>query len=216
MKHLLVALTLTISGGVVASAGLVTYNTTGSTLSCGSNVGCVQNSSVQVTVGGITLIYNAALATTVEAVPFSIIQYGNITATGAGNTVSLNGILLTLNIFSTPPSGSGNIPGGSLVGTINTNQSGASLTFGPSNTTSVAFGFRPGVVISGGNQAFLYQVNQTSLSIVPPTPGDGNPFGTTTIGGNVSDVSTPEPSTVLMLGLGLGGFGLLRRKRPQA
>ena len=213
MKHFLVALTLTTAGAAAASAGTVTYNTTGSTLSCGSASGCVQNTSTQITVGGITLLYSPVPSATVNATPFSIIQYGNITSTGVGNMVALDGAILSLNIFSTPPGGSGTIPGGSLVGIINTNQSGATLTFGPNNTNSIAFGSKPGVVISAGNTSILYQVNLTSLGIVPPTPGDGNPFGTTTIGGNVSDISAPEPTTVLMLGLGLGGIGLLRGKR---
>ena len=213
MKNFLIALTLTTIGAVTASAGLVTYNTVASTLLCGTAVGCTQNTSTSITVSGITLTYNVEPGATVQAVPFSIIQYGNITTTGSGSTVALTGAILTINIFSTPPSASGVIPGGQLVGIISTNQSGASLTFGPSNTTSVAFGFKPGVVISGGNTALLYQSNQTSLGIDPP---NGSNLGVTTIGGNVSDVSVPEPTTFGLLGLGLCGLGLLGRKHVKA
>ena len=41
-----------------ASADVISYNTTGSTLSCNGVSGCVQDSTTSVTVGGLTLTYN--------------------------------------------------------------------------------------------------------------------------------------------------------------
>src|SRR5215475_992585 len=130
-----------------AMAGTVSYNTTGSTLSCNGVAGCVQNTSTSVTIGGLTFTYNAGSGSGV--VTPSIINLGNIVSTGTGTNVGVSGLLLTINVNSTPPGGSGTLPNGSVSGTISTNNSGATITFSPNNTTT-GFGTLPGVVISGG------------------------------------------------------------------
>ena len=130
----------------IASAGTVSYNTTGSTLSCNGTVGCVQNTSTSVTDGGITLTYNAGSGSGV--VTPSIINFGNIDSTGAGIS-NITGILLTININSTPPGGGGTLPNGAISGLISTNNSSATiLNFSPNNTTT-GFGTLPGVTIAG-------------------------------------------------------------------
>src|SRR5271168_1630759 len=138
----------------VASAGTISYNTTGSTLSCNGVGGCTQNTTTSITDGGITLTYNTGSGSGV-ATP-SIINFGNIVSTGTGTNVDVTGLLLTINVNSTPPGAAGTLPNGAISGTISTSNSGATITFSPDNTTT-GFGTLPGVVIGGGDQAFTYQ-----------------------------------------------------------
>ncbi len=163
-----------------AVAGTINYNTTGSSLSCNGVSGCSQNTSTSVTIGGLTLIYNIGSGSGV-VIP-SIINYGNLALTGTGETVSLSGLLLTINVNSTPPGASGMLPTGSISGTMSTNQSLAVLAFTPNNSTGV-FGSLPGVAISGVGESFTYQILQTTLGLQAPTVG--NPVGHTSIQGAV-------------------------------
>ena len=169
---------------VTASAGTVNYNTTGSTLSCNGVAGCVQNTTTSVTIGGLTFTYNTGSGSGV--VTPSIINLGNIVSTGTSAGVNVTGLLLTINVNSTPPGASGTLPNGAVSGSISTNNSGATITFSPNNTTT-GFGTLPGVVISGGSQAFIYQVLNPTLGLQAPTVG--NPIGQTSIQGAVTDSS---------------------------
>ena len=207
MKTLLLNLTLAGLFVTCASAGTVSYNTTASTLSCNGIGGCVQNTSTTVTIGGLTLSYNAGSGSNVLTP--SIINLGNITSTGNGTNVSLTGLALIINVYSTPPGVSGSLPNGSVTGTMSTNNSSTILNFSPSNTTT-GFGTLPGVVIWGANASFTYQVLNTSLGLQAPTVG--NPIGQTSIQGAVSDNAVPEPTTVVLMSAGLGLLGLLRRR----
>lgn len=184
-----------------APAATVAFTTAGSTLSCNGVAGCVQNSSTSITDGGLTLTYDDDDASNV--VTPSIINLGNILTTGTGSMVDLSGLKLTINVLSTPPGSSGNLPDGSVSGTISTSQSGAEITFSPNNTTT-SFGTLPGVVIGG----VTYQVLQTTLGLQAPTVG--NPKGETSIQGAVTAI--PEPSTLLPI-LGMGLICLWRRRR---
>lgn len=211
MRTLLPVLLCLLSIG--ASAATINYNTTGSTLSCNGVAGCIQNTSTSVTLGGLSFTYNAGSGSGV--VTPSIINLGNIVSTGTGTSVSVAGLRLTINVNSTPPGASGALPIGGISGSISTNNSGAVITFSPSNTTT-GFGTLPGVVIAGGSQAFTYQVLNTALGLQAPTVG--NPIGQTSIQGAVTDstpVPAPEPSTMIMIsgGLALAGFLRSRSKR---
>lgn len=192
---------ITLAVGVLtASATTISYNTTGSTLSCDGVAGCVQNTSTSVTVGGITFTYNAGSGSGVLTP--SIINLGNIVSTGTGTNVNVTGLLLTINVNSTPPGGSGSLPNGAISGSLSTNTSNATITFGPNNTTT-AFGTLPGVVI--GSET--YQVLNPTLGLQAPTVG--NPVGQTSIQGDVVDVTTsgvPEPTTFAFLGVGLAAL----------
>lgn len=168
-----------------ASAITVNYNTTGSTLSCNGVAGCLQNTSTSVTIGGMTFTYNSGSGSGV-ATP-SIINLGNIVATGTGTNLNVAGLLLTINVNSTPPGAGGTLPNGAFSGTISTASSGANLLFSPNNTTT-AFGTLPGAVISGGGTSLTYQVLNPSLGLQAPTAGI--PAGQTSIQGAVSTSST--------------------------
>ena len=208
MKHL--SFTLITAGimAATASASTISYNTTGTTLNCNGVAGCVQNTATSVTVGGLTLTYNSGAGNNV--VTPSFISFGNIATTGTGTNVNLGGLQLVLKINSTPSGGSttsGNLQVGALSGLLSTSNSSASIAWSNNNTTTT-FGTLPGAAIG----AQIYQVTNSPLSLQAPTVG--NPVGQTSIQGAVADVSaTPEPATMLLMGVGLAGAGILRRRR---
>ena len=208
MKHL--SFTLITAGLVAAtaSASTISYNTTGTALNCNAVVGCVQNNATSVTLGGLTLTYNTASGNNV--VTPSFISFGNIATTGTGTNVNLAGLQLVLKVNSTPNGGSttsGTLQVGALSGLLSTSNSSASIAWSSNNTTT-SFGTLPGMVIG----AQVYQVANSPLSLQAPTVG--NPIGQTSIQGAVADVSaTPEPATMLLMGAGLAGAGILRRRR---
>jgi PEP-CTERM motif len=194
---------------LTATAGTINYNTTGSTLSCNGLAGCVQNTSTSITDGGLTLTYNSGSGSNVLTP--SIINYGNIVTTGTGTNVNFTGLLLTINVNSTPPGASGTLPNGGFSGTLSTNNSLMTILFSPNNVTT-GFGTLPGVVISGGGKSYAYQILNPSLGIEPPTVG--NPLGQTTIQGAVTDITpgVPEPTTFAMMGAGIALIGAWRRR----
>jgi hypothetical protein len=193
------------------SASTINYNTTGSTLSCNGVGGCVQNTTTSITIGGLTFAYNTGSGTSVLTP--SIINFGNLDSTGTGTNVNLTGLLLTINVNSTPPGAGGTLPNGSISGSISTNNSGATILFSPNNTTT-GFGTLPGVVISGGGLSLTYQILNPSLGLQAPTVG--NPIGQTSIQGAVTDTSptpTPEPTSLLLMSSGIILIGFVRFSR---
>ena len=186
--------TLSVATPAMAS---VTFNTTGSTLSCNGVVNCVQNTSTSVSFGGVTLSYIDGTGIAID--PPSNINLGALDASGSGS-FDLTGLLLGIMINQTVPGGSGSIPGGSLFGTLTGTSSGASISW-----------VNPTVTING----YIYSVTNNPLSIVPPNsciPGT-EVCGVTTIQGSVQAV--PEPATWGMMLLGFLGMGLVLRRRRQ-
>jgi len=171
--------------GSHAFAGTVRYNTAGSTLSCNGVAGCSQNTPTSISLGGLTLTYNTGSAS--GLVTPSIINLGNVVSTGTGSNVNLAGLLLTINVNSTPPMAVGTLPNGAFSGSLSTNSSGAVIMFSPNNTTT-GFGTLPGVVIAGGGESFTYQILNSTLGVQAPTVG--NPVGQTSIQGAVTDTSS--------------------------
>jgi hypothetical protein len=124
----------------------------------------------------------------------------------------LRGLLLTINVNSTPPGAAGTLPNGAISGDLSTSESGATILFSPNNTTT-SFGTLPGVVISGGGESVTYQVLNPTLGLEAPTVG--NPIGQTSIQGDmVAATATPEPTMFLfLLGTGLAMGGVVRVRR---
>jgi hypothetical protein len=207
-KGLLAAICFAALPVTAAVASVVNYNTTGSTLSCDGVSGCVQNTTTSVTIGGLTLTYNTGSGSGV--VSPSIINLGNIVTTGTGTSVNLSGLLLDININSTPPGSGGLLPAGAVSGSLSTNNSSATLLFGPNNTTT-AFGTLPGVILTDGSFDYIYQVLNPLLGLQAPTVG--NPVGQTSIQGAVTVTAVPEPSTWAMMILGFAGIGFLSYRR---
>lgn len=214
MNKFLLASSLAGVMAASALAGTVSYNTNTTTLSCNGVAGCTPVIPGQsVTIGGLTLTYNAGSGT-VNANPGSFINLGNITTSGTGTNVSMTGLQLIIRVTSTPPSSTGAIPVGAISGSLSTNGSTTSITWSTGFITSPVFGSLPGVQIGNTSAgAFIYQVQQTTLALQSPT--DGTPAGQTSIQGNVTDVTpsaTPEPTTLVLMGAGLGLVGMLRRR----
>lgn len=196
MRKLLAFTAVAVAGFAATPAmAAVTFDTTGSSLSCNGVVNCVQNNPTSVSFGGLTLNYVAGSG--VNIVPTSFINLGAVDASGSGS-FDLTGLLLSININQTVPGGSGTLPGGDLLGTITGNSSGATISWSTS-----------GVTING----YQYTVTNNPLSIVPPAsciPGT-EICGVTTIQGQVAAV--PEPAAWAMMLLGFGGIGLAMRGR---
>jgi hypothetical protein len=187
----------------------VNYNTTGSVLSCNGVAGWVQNTATSVSIGGLSLTYNTGSGSGMAAPSF--INFGNLVSTGTSDGVSLTGLLLNLNVNSTPPRASGIAGVGTVSGSMGANFSTAQISFASASTTSI-FGTMPGVVIGSGTNGANYQVVQTLLALQAPTVG--NPIGQTSIQGTVSAV--PEPSTALMMVMGVAGLGAARLRKRAA
>lgn len=180
-----------------ASAQMVTYNTNGSTLQCGTAANCsaITGNSIQFGSGlnRLVLSYDPILTATVNAP--SNISLGAIDSTNllAAN-YDITGVLLNILLFSTPPGSSGGLPQGSIGGTLSGFSSNATLSF-----------LSGGVNIGG----FNYTVTNSPLGVNPPSSN----LGVTTIQGRVTAV--PEPATWAMMLLGFGGIGFAMRRRRQ-
>jgi hypothetical protein len=208
MKKILLTLGLASLLTAVASAGTVTYSTAGAWN--GGTSGAIE----AITIGGITLTFNSGSGAGVVSTPGSFINLGNIVSTGNSAGANLNGTTLTITVLETFPGAiNGSIEAGTITGTISTNQSSASITWTPNNTFTAFAGSLPGVVLTAAGISDTYQVTQTVLGLQAPTVG--TPAGQTSIQGAVSDTTpsgTPEPTTFVLMGAGLGAVGLLRRR----
>ena len=84
--------------------------------------GCVQVTSTTISDGGFTFTYNTGSESGI--VTPSIINLGNIVATGTATNLNVTGLLLTLDVNSLPPGAGGTLLNGAISGTISTNNSG--------------------------------------------------------------------------------------------
>jgi len=186
----------TVALSATPAAAAVTFDTTGSTLSCNGAIGCVQNTSTSVSMGGVTLEYILGSGLNIAAP--SNINLGALDATGSGS-FDLTGLLLTIAINQIDPAGTGSLPAGTLSGLVTFNSSSGMISW-----------VNPTVTVSG----YIYSVTNNPLSIVPPSscivPGV---CGVTSIQGYVQAV--PEPATWGMMLLGFAGMGFVLRRRRQ-
>jgi hypothetical protein len=207
------ALPLLVAAFAIPGFGDVDFLTSG-TFTCGAVVGCVTSnggSTVTVTNNNNTLQIIADNITNLGIVPPDDVNVITLetTSTNRGGAVDTTGLTFTLNIDQTQPAiapTTGSLSG-SFSGSINANGSNTIVTFAP-NQTSLTL---------GGN--FIYTLdfldpNNTSWTI--PNPGIGETGVTTETATVTSGTVTPEPTFMMLSGLGFAGLTFVTWRRKQA
>ncbi|HEV2593826.1 MAG TPA: PEPxxWA-CTERM sorting domain-containing protein [Sphingomicrobium sp.] len=196
MKYLAAAAIAASVAASPAAAAFVTYNTTGSTLSCGGFVGTCSGSGTNVltlgTGSGAAFLSFDPVGNTLVDSPTNISLGAIDTSNLLAGNYNLSGILLNILVSQVSPAGSGSLPLGTITGSLS----------GFSSTASIAFA--SGGVVIGGND---YMVTNSPLNINPPSSN----FGITTVQGFVAPV--PEATTWAMMLVGFGAMGFAMRGR---
>lgn len=175
------------------TGGTVTTNSSGSTLTFPD---------------GDTLKWDNLSSTTVNLLNDGTegnISYGMFDTTGVGSNTSTvpSGETFTLNVYQTAPSSTSFTDVATLTGMISSTGSSIILTFPTLN-------FMLGPDIFSISQPGPTALNPGGGFVIVP-PNDDN--GATTINGQAAMTTTPEPSTMILFGLGLISLSLIGRKR---
>lgn len=208
MNRFLMIIALAGLATLSVSAGTVTFDTTGSQLCIGA-IGC---GTTSVTFGNTIISYNAVATPVVTTPTFADFGYLSTSCVGGGTSCSLSGLpaglALYLNINQTvPASGSAGLSSGMITGSIS----------GSGSSAFVNWNGLPSVSITAGGVTTSYAIVTSPLAIVPPStnncPGCSvQPTGSTTIQGHITQSSTPEPGSILLLSTGLLGLGFARKR----
>ena len=210
----------TLAAGT-ANAAVIGYNTTG-IFNCNGLASCLAVGNTA-TVGGLTVTYNGQAQTSVNAIPTSAANYGDIIVTGAANTAltNLSNLLLMISVNQTNPYAQNN---GSFTGIVT-----GSLGLSGSNSTgfaSICFIANAcanqveSIVYNSGSPSITYRLQTPANTDPPPANGyavratvTGAATDATTFQGSVRDNGVPEPGTYMMLVSGLMGIGLIGRSK---
>jgi hypothetical protein len=188
-----------------ASATTITYTTNGAGTKFVSSGTLVLNSTSG---AAATLTYIPNVGST-SGVPSNLnlgdflLACPNCTTQAGGSGSNFAAFSFDLVITDTTDGASGQFVGSSTGGAVFSNLSGLTvnwvpLILGPGTTNTLSGNF---------GTTFFTTTTFTGLA----APNSGTPPGDTTVQGFVS--STPEPTTYGLVGGGLLGLGLLRRKR---
>jgi hypothetical protein len=155
---------------------------------------------------GVNILFNSSFNNTVDVPPATHVSFGTFDTSATTTPSSIpvvSGFILTVTETAGPNPGASLVFNGTFSGDLGLTNSNAVLQFATpltGNIGPISFGIASA---DGGTLGAVF--------LSPPTTDNG----VTTISGTVNATATPEPSSIVLMGLGLsaGTVLVLRRRR---